>query len=248
MSIDANSPDVSILHAEVIAKKSFLKRFYEEIYRFFYSQSLTLPPGISIELGSGGGFIKKFLPSVLTSDVVPIPGVDCVFSAHELPFANGSINSIYMVDVLHHLPDVEKFLGEADRCLCSGGRIVMSEPANTRFARFIFQNFHHEVFDPAQAEWAFPSTIPKGRLSGANGALPWIIFKRDSEKFGLKFQNFRIELFQEHSPFLYLLSGGLTLPQLLPSFCCGMVCQIERLFSRFNSELGMFVKIVVVKK
>ncbi|MBK8443443.1 MAG: hypothetical protein IPL35_08515 [Sphingobacteriales bacterium] len=56
----------------------------------------------------------------------------------------------------------------------------MSEPANTAWGRFFYQNFHHEPFQPEAASWEIPSTGP---LSGANGALPWIIFKRDIDLF-----------------------------------------------------------------
>ena len=50
----------------------------------------------------------------------------------------------------------------------------------TRWSRWIYGRFHHEPFDPQRADWEFPLSGP---LSGANGALPWIIFQRDREQF-----------------------------------------------------------------
>ena len=43
--------------------------------------------------------------------------------------------------------DSYRFLVELERCLKPGGKIVMIEPANTRFSRLIFRRFHHEMFE-----------------------------------------------------------------------------------------------------
>ena len=100
---------------------------------------------------------------MITSDVMELKHVDQVASATDLPFADNSLKAIYLLDVFHHLPDVSLFLSEASRCLQPGGRIIMVEPANTWWGRFIFTHFHHEPFKPEQQEW----TLPEG------GLCPW---------------------------------------------------------------------------
>ncbi len=89
-----------------------------------------------------------------------------------------------MINVLHHLPEVQHFFREATHCMQSGGVISMIEPWLTPWSKPIYQNFHHEPFDDIADKWSVPS---QGPLSGANGALPWILFHRDREQFELQF-------------------------------------------------------------
>ena len=175
----------TVLHAEIIQQKRFLKKLYFDFYRRLKLSinNDILDQGKIIELGSGGGFIKDVIPNALTSEVLHIPSVDLIFSATLMPFEDASVDAIVMIDVLHHIADVKAFFREAVRCLKPGGRVAMIEPANTVWGRFIYQNFHHEAFDP-KAEWAFES---QGPLSTANGALPWIVFHRDREVFEKEF-------------------------------------------------------------
>jgi SAM-dependent methyltransferase len=84
-------------------------------------------------------FLKEIYPSVITSDIMPLSVCDMQFSAHEMPFENNSLKAIFMLNVLHHIPDNEQFLQEAQRTLQKGGFIYMIEPANTFFSRFIYK-------------------------------------------------------------------------------------------------------------
>ena len=70
-----------------------------------------------MELGSGAGFLKSRLPTVLTSDVVFVRGEDLCFSAEAMPFDDSSVDAFLMVDVFHHIPDTSGFLQEVERCL-----------------------------------------------------------------------------------------------------------------------------------
>ena len=92
-----------------------------------------------------------------------------------------------MVDVLHHIPNVTLFFNEARRVLRNKGKIVMVEPWNSKWSYIIYKYFHHENFDPDIINWAFDSSGP---LSGANGAVPWIVFERDLKIFRHKYPEF----------------------------------------------------------
>lgn len=241
---DLDAPSTTLLHSKIIRKKPFLKKIYSEFYDIFNkSIDCDMKGKVFVELGSGGGFIKEVIPSVITSDVIDIPTVDKQFSALNMPFGENSVDRFFMIDVLHHISDPSIFFNELNRCLKVGGKIIMIEPANTMWGRFIYTNFHHEPFDPL-AGWQLEGSGP---LSSANGAIPWIIFYRDRNKFEKDFPTLKILKLEPHTPFRYLISGGVSLRQLLPSFTYKIVSGIERALRPLNGYLGMFLTIELEK-
>jgi len=238
-----DDPAVTLLHGEIIQRKAFLKRIYIEFYQQF-AKAVPDPRGkVLVELGSGGGFIKEIISNVITSDILELPNVDKVFSAVEMPFERDSVDAFFMIDVLHHIAEPRAFFAEALRCLKVAGKVVMIEPANTFFSRCIYKNFHHEAFD-TEADWRLDEGGP---VSHGNGALPWIIFSRDRKVFEEEFPSLRIMRIRNHTPLRYLLSGGLTLRQLLPSFTYPAVKAMECILSPLNGLLGMFQTVEIEK-
>lgn len=241
--IDLDDPATTLLHSKIIRRKPFLKKVYVDFYNQF-RKAVPDPEGkVLVEIGSGGGFIKEMIGNVITSDMLELPNVDKVFSAADMPFEKGSVDAFLMFDVLHHMTDPRAFFKEALRCLKDSGKIVMIEPANTLWSRFIYKNFHHEVFY-AQAQWELEEIGP---VSHGNGAIPWIIFSRDRQVFESEFPSLKIVAIRNHTPLRYLLSGGLTLRQLVPSFTYPVIKAVEYLLSPANNILGMFQTIQLEK-
>jgi hypothetical protein len=118
----------------------------------------------------------------------------------------------------------------------------MIEPWVSPWSRFVYTHLHHEPFQPETASWELPSSGP---LSGANGALPWIIFARDHLQFEQQFPHWRIELIKPIMPFRYLLSGGVSLRGLAPGWSFGIWHRIENALNRWNNQLAMFAQIVL---
>jgi SAM-dependent methyltransferase len=239
-----DDPENIHLLRKIIHRKPFLHHIYTRFYQEILNTIKTVPPdGAIVELGSGASFLKKLAPHVITSDVLPYSGVDRVFSALDIPFADASVSAFVMVDVFHHVKDSRQFLKEMQRCLQGGGKVVMIEPANTAWSRFIYKNFHHEPFITT-AGWGFEVGGP---LSGANMALPWIVFCRDRSLFQQEFPALKLGFVKIHTPFLYLLSGGLSLRQLLPSYCYPLICATEHMLGCLSPHLGMFMTIELEK-
>lgn len=243
--INLDAPETTLQHREIILRKAFLKKLYIEWYNSFLSIIPGLPKGKIVEIGSGGGFLKDLYPEVITSDILQIPHCDLIFSAEEMPFENESVSAIFMIDVLHHIPDNKKFFKEAIRVLKPGGKLFMIEPANTFFSRIIYKNLHHEPFIPEAADWTFPSSGP---LSGANGALPWIIFKRDIAIFNEQFPQLKLISSKHHTPFRYLITGGLSFKSLVPGWSFALVSGLELLLYPIYKYISMFQTIQVTKK
>jgi SAM-dependent methyltransferase len=210
--LDLDSPETTEKRRAIIQQNGFLKKIYREWYGML---AAAIPGGDAavLELGSGAGFFSEYVPGVITSEVFLCSGNALVADARMLPLKNSTLRAIAMVDVLHHIPDVRRFFAEADRCLLPGGVIAMIEPWKTRWSSLVYQNLHHEPFLPDAREWSFPSSGP---LSGANVALPWILFQRDRALFHSEFPNLRLEQLQPTMPLRYLLSGGVSIRPLMP--------------------------------
>jgi SAM-dependent methyltransferase len=237
LSID--DPRTTDVRRRIVQEKRFLRKIYEDWYRQL-ATAVPQGPGEVLELGSGAGFQEQFIPGLITSDVFPCPGVKLVVDGRELPFADGSLRAIVMTDVLHHIPEPRAFFREAARCVRPGGVVSMIEPWVTPWSRFIYTRMHHEPFLPEAVEWEFPTTGP---LSGANGALPWVLFVRDRDRFLAEFPTWRISSVRPHTPFRYLVSGGVSMRSLLPGAAHGAVKAAESLVSPLRNQLAMFAHV-----
>jgi SAM-dependent methyltransferase len=232
-----------MFHREIILNKKVLYNLYREWYSLFCNEIPALPNQVMVEIGSGGGFLKQIEPSITCSDIIELPTNDLTFSALDMPFSDDSVGGIFMVDTLHHIPDINLFLNEARRVLAQSGKIVMIEPSNTLWGRFIYKNFHHEPFYP-DGGWSIPLSGP---LSGANGALPWIVFERDYEIFKKKFPELEIENIEYINPLTYLFSGGVSHRQFAPSFLFPGIRLLDRILPKISPQLSMFMLVKVVK-
>jgi SAM-dependent methyltransferase len=242
--LTVDDPATTVLRRQIISSKPFLKAVYDEWYEMIRS-SLPEVRGCVLELGSGAGYCHEFIPGLITSEVFFVPGISMVADGRRLPFRDDSLRAIVFTDVLHHMPDVRCFFAEASRCLVRGGRVLMIEPWVTRWSQFINTNFHHEPFRPDAEGWSFPSSGP---LSGANGAIPWIVFVRDRARFELDFPNLIIEHIRPFLPFRYLVSGGVSMRSLMPGFLHGCWARAEQLLEARMSILAMFAFIALRKK
>ncbi|HXJ04463.1 MAG TPA: methyltransferase domain-containing protein [Candidatus Acidoferrum sp.] len=236
-----DDPGTTEQRRQIISSKPFLKAIYDEWYGMLAGE---LPPGEGrvLELGSGGGYCAHFIPELVTSEVFACSGVQIIADAQWLPFADRSMKAIVMTNVMHHMPDVNRFFAQASRCLRPGGKILMIEPWITTWSSFIYGYFHHEPFHPEAAEWNYSSTGP---LSGANIAVPWIVFARDRGKFESIFPEFSIERISPFLPFRYLISGGVGMRSLMPGFTRSAWARLEHMLGSQMHRLGMFAFISV---
>lgn len=239
-----DDPRTTVLRREILRRKRFLRRVYEDWYDAI---SAALPPLREpvLEIGSGAGFLAERLPNVVSSDVFPIPGVACRLDATALPFADASLSAVVGTNVLHHVPRPRLFFAEARRCVRAGGAIVLIEPWVSRWSRIVYTRLHHEPFAPDSPSWDLPS---HGPLSDANGALPWILFSRDRERFEHDFPEWEIASVRPMMPLLYLLSGGISTRLSMPAWSYGAWRRAERALPGSDSSLALFALIVLRRR
>ncbi|MCJ7622403.1 MAG: class I SAM-dependent methyltransferase [Anaerolineaceae bacterium] len=241
--LDIDSPGTTELRKSIIKNKPFLYQIYQEWYSKIIA-SLPFIDGPILELGSGAGFIKEYLPDAFTSEIFFCQGISAVLDGQNLPFGNCTLRAIVMTDVFHHIPNPASFLEEATRCIKPGGVISMIEPWVTPLSLWIYQRFHSEPVNPDVEKWEFPEKRP---LSGANQAIPWVIFQRDLDLFHQKFPEWKIIHKEPYMPFRYLLSGGVSLRSLMPGWSFRFWRFFERALSPWVHKTAMFAHIVLYR-
>ncbi len=239
---DLDDPETSARRRQIIREKRFLERVYLEWYERI-REAIPSGPGDVIELGSGGGFLREIVPTAITSDVMPLPGVDMVLTADHMPFGDASLKAIVMTNVFHHIPDVRAFLREATRTARAGARVVMIEPWNSGWSRLVYSRLHHEPFEPGARDWTLRSG--GGPLSAANGALPWIVFERDRDALAREFPDWTVASVTPMMPLAYLLSGGVSLRLQAPPISYDLVRRLEALLP--HRWCAMFARIVLTR-
>ena len=194
-------------------KKSLLRKVYK---RFYTEIEKRLIGGSKLELGSGIGQIKEFIPDCVTSDLFPNPGVDRLESAYLLSFPDGSLNNIILFDVWHHLEYPGAALSEIRRVLAPGGRAVIFDPAMGLIPRIIYGLFHHEPLGFGQPiHWQPPDFLDlKDAPYFAAQARAWRIFYRNEDAGHLV--NWNVLECAAWADFTYLSSGGFSKPSMYP--------------------------------
>lgn len=230
----------------VINEKKFLKQFYLERYLSFKSALTKVKcEGKVVELGCGASFIKTVIPETVRTDVFDHDFCDQVVDATKMPFEDGSVKAFFMLNVFHHIPDVKQFLREVSRCLAKGGLLFIVDQHVGVFSYYILKYGHDEFFDHNTQTYSFHSINP---LNSANGALAWIIFRRDRQSLNQLCSSLELTSYTPFSPLMYWLLGGLKPWCLVRNqFVYRTVRLIERVLLTINKNTGSFCRIQLEK-
>jgi SAM-dependent methyltransferase len=180
---DDNSADFLTIRNDRIRRNGYLAKIYIEWAEAILNNCAS--GGVTVEIGATNAITQTVFRQVnlISLDRIFLTTLTVQADAMHMPFASGSVSSLIATDTFHHLPDAEPFLEEVTRVLIDGGRLVLIEPWNNRWAKLVYQRLHPEPF-VTDGDW---TTIGDGPMTRANGALPWIVFERDYERFVTQF-------------------------------------------------------------
>lgn len=233
-------------HKEVWRSKNILRIVYSGWYKKIL-KDLKISSEKTLELGAGTGNFKEYKPDVISSDIEKCDWLDMSFDAHKMPFANGSISNIVMVDVLHHLSSPINFFKEAIRTLEKGGRILIVEPYPSLFSIFVYKKFHPEPF--LMKEDYFSDTSEKQKDPWqSNQAISYLLFFKHRKKFMENFSNnLKPVKIKKMSFLLYPLSGGFENKSLAPDFLIPVLKILEILLVPLRKFLAFRCYVVLEK-
>jgi SAM-dependent methyltransferase len=232
-------------HRSVWDRKPVLRIVYADFYERIAKACVA---GKTVEIGGGIGNLKRRLPEIFTTDIQFAPWLDCVADAHRLPFADGTISNIVMVDVLHHIEYPVAFFRTAERVLRIGGRVIMVEPAVTWGSTLFYRLLHREPLrrsiDP------LCDGVPDGRRDpyDSNQAIPTLIATRDRARFHRLFPMLKIARVDWFSFVVYPLSGGFKSWSLISWGFASAMLRLERAVEPTFGRLAAFRMMLVVEK
>jgi SAM-dependent methyltransferase len=230
--------------AQKIRKNPLLYCIYLDVYRRLLEEVPEEQYPRLLELGSGGGFLKDLAPRTITSECVPVPGIERTVDACRITehFEPNSLDAIVAFNVFHHLPDVRGFLRGASSVLRRGGRICLVEPWFTSVGQLFHRLIHHEPYRDDPTDW---SLVGEGRMTGANTRLPTSVFRDSDEQFRREFPELSLLKRQPFHKWLYLASGGLKLNTHVPEPLARGLVALDRRVQLGDQTLGLFALIVV---
>jgi SAM-dependent methyltransferase len=94
------------------------------------------PSVLAVDIGSGN---TRIMDGVVNVDLMPYPNVDVVSDADRLPFASDSVDIVFSIAVLEHVPDPHAAVAELVRVLRPGGHAYVFVP--------FMQGFHAAPHD-----------------------------------------------------------------------------------------------------
>jgi len=184
----------------------YLRALYCTAYERLDRIVRTAPPGPVLEIGAGSGLAARLGYRWWGSDVTVDDGLDLCADARALPLADASISALVLKDALHHVPDVARFLDEAQRVLVAGGVIAVFDPYWGRLAALVYRHLHQEPFDDSTPHWSFRATSPWE----SNQALSFLLLERDADRLTSHWPGLVVERGRALVGPSFLLSGGVS--------------------------------------
>jgi SAM-dependent methyltransferase len=228
-----------------------LRTCYREWYGLIRANLPARDLGPWVEIGSGPGFAKEFIPELMLTDVVQASWHDRQVTAETLPFEDGSVGALVLFDVLHHLAAPRAFFEEAGRVLRPGGRVVLVEPYISPISNLVYRRFHEEPVvlrgDPL-ALAAIPAGEAKDPFT-SNQAIPTLLFCRDhGRSFARAFPDLVVTRLRRLAGLAYPATGGLGRDPLLLFALWRALFFLESLLPEVIFRLVGFRMLVVIEK
>jgi len=195
-------------------ERPLVRALYDEWFDAVAAR-LAPVPGVSVELGSGIGRFRKKAPSVVATDVEPTPWADGVVNAERLPYADGSVANLVLIDVFHHLARPAAFLDEAVRVLRPGGRVIVLDPYCSPVSTPLYRRFHHERTDLGVDPFGDDPQVGTSSLA-SNQARATLAFFRARSHLTTRWPALVVVERSRLALLAYPLSGGFTGRRLVP--------------------------------
>lgn len=233
---------------EVWSSNSALRALYAYWYAEVAEVLKPVITGTVLEIGSGAGFARQFLPFLRTSDTIKADWHDYEIDATKAwPFANGTLDGVLVFDVLHHLSAPGVLFREVSRTLRIGGRLVLMEPYVSLCSYPVYRFLHEEGLDTSVRPLVPDHGNDKDPFAG-NQALVGLIFGRFGEQFRQQFPELELVERRLYSGFSYVASGGFSGRCALPHSIWLKLLWLDRHVPSAVRSLVAFRTLIVLER
>ncbi len=212
-------------HERAWNTRPLIRRLYLDWFRQIAGSTSSVS-GLSVELGSGIGRLREAMPDVVLTDVEPTPWSSLVVRAEELPFADGELANLVLIDVFHHIGHPARFLDEAVRVLRTGGRIVILDPYCSPVSGALYRRFHDERTDLAADPFDVDARVDAAPFE-SNQARATLAFFRALPELEARWPSLAVVERRRLALLAYPLSGGFTRHPLIPPWLGAALQRVE---------------------
>ena len=239
--------EIDYKNRKIYQNKDLIKIIYNNYYKNIKKNIYLSDKKKILELGSGGGNIKKVIKECITSDQFKNKNIDRIENIYKINFKKNSISNIILIDVFHHLQFPSLALKEIHKVLIKNGRIIMIEPAMGLIPRIVYKIFHYEPngFN-LRIKWNnIPKKIPLSNQYFAAQSIPWRAFFL--KELNLK-SKYSIKLIKPFSDFAFLLSGGYSYKALYPKILYSLIRLIDKILTSISIRIFSARMLIVLEK
>jgi ubiquinone/menaquinone biosynthesis C-methylase UbiE len=239
--------EIDYKNRKIYQNKDLIKIIYNNYYKNIKKNIYSCDKKKILELGSGGGNIKKVIKECITSDQFKNKNIDRIENIYKINFKKNSISNIILIDVFHHLQFPSLALKEIHKVLIKNGRIIMVEPAMGLIPRIVYKIFHYEPngFN-LRIKWNnIPKKIPLSNQYFAAQSIPWRAFFL--KELNLK-SKYSIKLIKPFSDFAFLLSGGYSYKALYPKILYSLIKLIDKILTSISIRIFSARMLIVLEK
>jgi ubiquinone/menaquinone biosynthesis C-methylase UbiE len=242
-----NHKKIDSKNRKTYQNKDLIKIIYNNYYKKIKENIYTSNKKKILELGSGGGNIKKVIQNCITSDQFKNENIDRIENIYKINFKKNSVSNIILIDVFHHLQFPNLALKEIHRVLIKNGRIIMIEPAMGFIPRIIYKIFHYEPngFNLKINCNDTLKRIPSLNQYFAAQSLPWRAFFLKELNLRSKY---KIKLIKPFSDFAFLLSGGYSYKAFYPKFLYSLIKLIDKILTSISIKIFSARMLIVLEK
>jgi len=202
--------------------------------------------GPTVELGSGFGALAESIPDVVLTDVEETPWAAAAVDAECLPYADGAVANLVLIDVFHHLARPRRFLDEACRVLPVGGRLIVLDPYCSPVSTIAYTAFHRERTDLSGAVLDDDPEVARSPFD-SNQARATLVFFRHLDRFDDAWPALRVVERRRLACVAYPLSGGFAGRRFAPDAAHVVLAALEWI-ARPLAPLLAFRCLVVVER
>ena len=239
--------EIDCKNRKIYQNKDLIKIIYNNYYKNIKKNIYLSDKKKILELGSGGGNIKKVIKECITSDQFKNKNIDRIENIYKINFKKNSISNIILIDVFHHLQFPSLALKEIHKVLIKNGRIIMVEPAMGLIPRIVYKIFHYEPngFN-LRIKWNnIPKKMPLSNQYFAAQSIPWRAFFL--KELNLK-SKYSIKLIKPFSDFAFLLSGGYSYKALYPKILYSLIKLIDKILTSISIRIFSARMLIVLEK